>query len=341
LLVRVLSIACRRCELLQNVGIALELITPLVPGQLSFLVLASLANAAKAVAGLATGATRATFLRSFALQDNLAEVTAKAQGQGIGSYLAGMAIGVALASAFSAFPTLPYWVMYIPAWLVLAAAQIYAGYRSLLALAIPTFNLQRLEIAVEKHLETGYAPDPEQVRSMERFVRKPQTRIVLGASVRQAFGPTAAGLLEASRLFRLHKKAYVLHWNPVEEKMYVLLERRAAYSELLEAVYHAKWLERLYKKGESEARRAHLLEVSFAPAETAFAAFQADLPRLGWIASDILEADAGSARLDFSACPPPSSAPVFTSAFASSPSTSPSGSPSSSSSSPSPPPPSS
>ncbi len=43
--------------------------------------LASLANLMKAIAGLVTGATRASINRMFSLKENMADITAKNQSQ--------------------------------------------------------------------------------------------------------------------------------------------------------------------------------------------------------------------------------------------------------------------
>ncbi|ELR15757.1 uncharacterized protein ACA1_379390, partial [Acanthamoeba castellanii str. Neff] len=73
-------------------GVALELATPLFPAY--FLPLASLANSAKGIAGLTTGATKAAINQGFALRDNLGDITAKGHSQGIVAYLMGMGIGI-------------------------------------------------------------------------------------------------------------------------------------------------------------------------------------------------------------------------------------------------------
>jgi hypothetical protein len=75
----------------------LEMTTPLFPGY--FLAIASIANVGKNIAFLASSASRAAIHRSFAIRENLADVTAKAGSQAICSSTIGTALGVAIAAA--------------------------------------------------------------------------------------------------------------------------------------------------------------------------------------------------------------------------------------------------
>lgn len=74
----------------------LELTTPVFPGY--FLAIASIANVGKNIAFLAASASRAAIHRSFAIRENLADLTAKAGSQAILCSSIGTAIGVALAA---------------------------------------------------------------------------------------------------------------------------------------------------------------------------------------------------------------------------------------------------
>lgn len=74
----------------------LEMLTPLMPGY--FLAVASVANVGKNISFLAASASRAAIHRSFTLQENLADVTAKTGSQFIVSSLLGTSLGVSLSS---------------------------------------------------------------------------------------------------------------------------------------------------------------------------------------------------------------------------------------------------
>lgn len=81
-----------RADILHNFGVALELLTMMFPG--SFLLLASAANTVKGVAGLVTGACRASINQRMAIVNNLGDLTAKGHVQGLAAYLTGLCLGV-------------------------------------------------------------------------------------------------------------------------------------------------------------------------------------------------------------------------------------------------------
>jgi hypothetical protein len=84
-------------SLSMSIASILELSTPIFPGY--FLAIASIANVGKNIAFLAASASRAAIHRSFAIRENLADLTAKAGSQAILCSSIGTAIGVALAAA--------------------------------------------------------------------------------------------------------------------------------------------------------------------------------------------------------------------------------------------------
>lgn len=81
-----------RADLVHNLGVSLELLTLLFPG--SFLLLASLANTLKGVAGLVNGACKASINQRMAIANNLGDLTAKGHVQGLAAYLTGLSLGV-------------------------------------------------------------------------------------------------------------------------------------------------------------------------------------------------------------------------------------------------------
>ncbi|EFA85450.1 DUF647 family protein [Heterostelium album PN500] len=74
-----------RGDFLHNFGVFLETCTPFLPGY--FLLMASISNLAKGIAGLIYGSTRASLHKSFALKENIGDITAKYQSQAMSSYL--------------------------------------------------------------------------------------------------------------------------------------------------------------------------------------------------------------------------------------------------------------
>ncbi|EGZ15451.1 hypothetical protein PHYSODRAFT_546234 [Phytophthora sojae] len=122
-----------------DVSVLGEILTPLAPG--SFLAIASLANVAKNVAWLSASATRAGFHNSFAIRENLADVTAKAGSQAIASSIFGTGLGI-LISQFTGSSTLNV----AAAFAVLSTVHLISTYKSVDCVQLRTLNCQRLHI---------------------------------------------------------------------------------------------------------------------------------------------------------------------------------------------------
>eukprot|EP00039_Didymoeca_costata_P001315 m.51519 g.51519 ORF g.51519 m.51519 type:complete len:487 (+) comp10737_c0_seq6:160-1620(+) len=148
----------------------LELLTPLFPHL--FLPLASISNVGKNVSWLAGSATRAQIHNSFALRDNLGDITGKITAQSIAGSLVGTAMGI-LISKFTGFDFWPVMSAFVP----ISAVSLYATYKSNDCAHLTGINLQRAEILM-KHLskdpEIGLCrslPTPEFVASREEYIR--------------------------------------------------------------------------------------------------------------------------------------------------------------------------
>lgn len=71
-------------DVANDIGVVLELVAPLVAVYTAwwvFVVLLCIANIARAVAGVAGGATRVSMVQHFALKDNIADLAAKGGSQ--------------------------------------------------------------------------------------------------------------------------------------------------------------------------------------------------------------------------------------------------------------------
>lgn len=178
-------------------GVALELATPLFPAY--FLPLASLANSAKGIAGLTTGATKAAINQGFALRDNLGDITAKGHSQGIVAYLMGMGIGIGttyvtggvLGALFAVYG-------------VLAGCHLAFSHRALSNVRLTTLSRQRLNLILGAFHDRGAVVAPEDVD--ERIILPagdhftPPT-IVMGASLRDIVSSTSTTSSLFSSLF--------------------------------------------------------------------------------------------------------------------------------------------
>ncbi|KAF9185152.1 hypothetical protein BGZ51_002922 [Haplosporangium sp. Z 767] len=124
----------------------LELLTPLWPG--SFLVIASISNIGKNMAWLASSATRAQMNKTFALRDNLGDITGKSGSQTTAAGLVGTGLGVVIAALMSHFaedptvlPLVPMCLTFLP----FSIFNIYSNYRSSHYVTTPSLNVPRAE----------------------------------------------------------------------------------------------------------------------------------------------------------------------------------------------------
>ncbi|ETI53067.1 hypothetical protein F443_03939 [Phytophthora nicotianae P1569] len=150
-----------------DIAVLGEILTPLAPG--SFLAIASLANVAKNVAWLSASATRAGFHNSFAIRENLADVTAKAGSQGIASSIFGTGLGI-LISQWTGAHTLNV----VAAFSVLSAVHMISTYKSVDCVQLRTLNCQRLHIIATHFLksssEAREIPSMKTVSEREVFI---------------------------------------------------------------------------------------------------------------------------------------------------------------------------
>src|SRR5262249_52692043 len=114
-----------RADVLQNVGVGMELLTSAFP-QL-FLLLGSTANVLKGVAGLTSGACRASINAQMALADNLGDVTAKLAAQNMLAYVLGTAAGVTLSMNLTGASIVSLYATFS----TIAAVHLFCSYRSL------------------------------------------------------------------------------------------------------------------------------------------------------------------------------------------------------------------
>jgi hypothetical protein len=161
--------------------------TPLAPGQ--FLLIASLGNICKAVAGVAMGASKAAINRHFAIEGNLGDLTAKSQAQGITSYLCGLAIGIPASllvgnswprfirtSTFTRFHAHVKRSLHLASvfglFSIFSLINLTASYSALSRINLNCFNRTRLSILIAHWMDERKMLTPEQVAQVEGFSLK-------------------------------------------------------------------------------------------------------------------------------------------------------------------------
>ncbi|KAG0349876.1 vitamin B6 photo-protection and homoeostasis-domain-containing protein [Gamsiella multidivaricata] len=132
----------------------LELLTPLWPGY--FLIIASISNIGKNMAWLASSATRAQMNKTFALRDNLGDITGKSGSQTTAAGLVGTGLGVVIAALMNyvaedptVLPLIPMCLTFLP----FSIFNIYSNYRSCYYVTTPSLNVPRAETVFNGVLE--------------------------------------------------------------------------------------------------------------------------------------------------------------------------------------------
>ncbi|GAX84178.1 hypothetical protein CEUSTIGMA_g11601.t1 [Chlamydomonas eustigma] len=128
-----------------KVATALEMLTILCPEY--FLAMGSAANGIKGLALMASGSTRSVFNLSFALDNNIADITAKSTSQWIFSSLLGTAAGVGMCS----------WVgqngpLAVLCYSSLTAVTLLSAYQTVRSIPLATLNSTRLQLLTDMFL---------------------------------------------------------------------------------------------------------------------------------------------------------------------------------------------
>lgn len=151
-------------SVLFSLSIGVELMTPLFPRY--FLLLASIANIAKQISLSCYLATGSAVHRSFAVADNLGEVSAKAQIQTVCFDNLGLLLAVLLNMLFQnnqrLQASLPF-VLY-PIFSTIDLLGIYQGLKHI---NLQTLTKNRLEIILERWIQSRQVPSPAEVSKEE------------------------------------------------------------------------------------------------------------------------------------------------------------------------------
>lgn len=151
-------------SVLFSLSIGVELLTPVFPQY--FLMLASIANIAKQISLACYLATSTAVHRSFAIADNLGEVSAKGQIQTVCFDNLGLTLAATLNILSANNPRLqaglPF-VMY-PVFSVLDLFGIYQGLKHV---HLQTLTKDRLNIIISTWIQQGFVPSPEEVSKQE------------------------------------------------------------------------------------------------------------------------------------------------------------------------------
>ncbi|KAF3786355.1 root UVB sensitive 4 protein [Nymphaea thermarum] len=174
-------------SVLFSLGVGVEMLTSIFPQY--FLLLAAIANIAKSISLAAYIATSSAIHRSFAIADNLGEISAKAQIQTVCFDNLGLMLAAVLNllcknyQRFYPFPTvlsitnrkfssesnvlMLQTVLPLMIYPFLAAMDLYAISQGLKHVHLQTLTKNRLDIIVKQWIQSGLVPSPAEVSSEE------------------------------------------------------------------------------------------------------------------------------------------------------------------------------
>ena len=176
-----------------------EMLTPFYPKR--FLLLATVANVGKSVGITTANVVRAPIQRSFALEENLAEITAKTSAQQVLADNLGLGAAVAATSLVGrAASSKARLVLPLLAFAPLACADLYCIYRELKAVQLKTINRERGEIVAELFVKHRAVPSFKTVADAERLfipARLDESTLPLRVTGLAEACPTARALADA------------------------------------------------------------------------------------------------------------------------------------------------
>eukprot|EP00878_Enallax_costatus_P016994 GHUV01017842.1.p1 GENE.GHUV01017842.1~~GHUV01017842.1.p1 ORF type:complete len:446 (+),score=164.94 GHUV01017842.1:1291-2628(+) len=215
-------------DLLMEAGAALELSTILAPH--AFLPLACSANLAKNLAAVAASSTRAPIYRTFALQNNLADITAKGESVANLADILGTLAGILLSK---------WRLPMVPTFVCLSAGYLLASRKEVDSVELPYLNRARLAYTSTHFLDTGIVPTVYEANHNEPLLpwgRYHQGRVVLGSRVEAACA-TPGDLHHAASLYKQEK--YIICYRADKKKVHILLRQGAGPADCLKAAFSA------------------------------------------------------------------------------------------------------
>ncbi|KAK5578133.1 hypothetical protein RB653_003086 [Dictyostelium firmibasis] len=154
-------------DILNNIGMAFEMISPLFSHQL-FLPLSCIGLIAKSICGVAGGCTKASLTQHFAKRDNLADVSAKDGSQETAVNLVGMILSVLVSNFITDNTSL------IATWLVFllfTTLHLFCNYRAVSAVQLKSINRYRAYLIYDYFIHNqGSIPSPAEISKLENIL---------------------------------------------------------------------------------------------------------------------------------------------------------------------------
>ena len=268
-------------DVINDVGLTLDMLAPLAGRGTGFMLVAAVGACCKTICGMTAGATRASITAHFALEGNLADVSAKEGAQETAVTLVGLVAGAAVARALGESEVLA-WVVFVG----LTLLHVWANWHGVGALTFSWLNTQRAVLVCRHWVETGEALTPAECAARERLWRPPLLAL-RGPRLGVRLGdvcPTPSMLRNLTERFGEANYLLRREFSALSARPLIAFRRGATSSDALRALLHTAYLE---QSAEGTA---------FQRAQQAWPRFAAALQRAGWDEAGVRLDGCASAR---------------------------------------------
>lgn len=152
-------------DVLNDAAMVSDCLSPMLPKLVRIPMLGA-SSIFRALCGVAAGSSKATLSAHFARGGNIGELSAKDSSQETVISLAGMWVGGVVVSYATSFTATWIWL------LALLIAHLSTNYWAVRSVSMRSINRQRANIIFSSLIDTGHAPNPEQVAKEERVFEK-------------------------------------------------------------------------------------------------------------------------------------------------------------------------
>ncbi|KYQ54979.1 UPF0420 protein C16orf58 [Trachymyrmex zeteki] len=226
-------------DILDDVAKGLELLVPYFSSY--SVIILCISTTMKSIVGVAGGATRTALIHHQAIQNNVADVSAKDGSQETCVNLIASFFGIFILSLFHDGQYV------LELYLFLVAVHLYANYSAVKALCLDTLNEDRLAIIIKNYMMNEQIPEPWKVNKEESvFLLKNPTRgihgfdIKIGVSFANILKKNIISLTEAEFLLKsFENRKYIIMIDIEKRNIFVILKKDIQSVEILEAYFYA------------------------------------------------------------------------------------------------------
>ncbi|XP_018045712.1 PREDICTED: RUS1 family protein C16orf58 homolog isoform X2 [Atta colombica] len=226
-------------DILDDIAKGIELLVPYFSSY--SVIILCISTTMKSIVGVAGGATRTALIHHQAIQNNVADVSAKDGSQETCVNLIASFFGIFILSLFHDGQYV------LELYLFLVAVHLYANYSAVKALCLDTLNEDRLAIIVKKYMMNEQIPEPWKVNKEESvFLLKNPTRgihgfdIKIGVSFANILKRNIISLTEMEFLLKFFEnRKYIIMIDIEKRNIFVILKKDIQSVEILEAYFYA------------------------------------------------------------------------------------------------------